>query len=157
MSKFLTDIVRGRFLGHPIHSMLVHFPSALFPSAWFFDLVSIISQNNLYSLIAFYILGLGVLSGILAAIFGAMDYVSLPPKDIAWKKASLHALLNVLWLCIFGTLFGISMIHYPDIKIVSLAQFIVLTITVFGLLISNFLGGELVFRHHVGLIKPKQK
>ena len=97
-------------------------------------------------------MGLGVISGIFAACFGAIDYARLPPKHKAWKKASIHAFLNVLWLIIFGTIFGINMMDYPHIQIVSIPQLIIITISVIGLLISNFLGGELVYHHHVGLI-----
>lgn len=149
----LAALIKGRFLGHPIHSMLVHFPSALFPTAWFFDIVSIITKHSLYSLIAFYMLGLGVIAGILAASFGAMDYMLLSPKHPGWKKASIHACLNIIWLIIFGTIFGVNMMDYPNIKIISLSQMIILSFSVLGLIFSNFLGGELVFRHRVGIIE----
>lgn len=152
MYKMLHDFFQGRFLGHPIHAMLVHFPSAFFPTTLLFDIASRLLNNSLYSLIAFYILGLGVVSGIIAACFGAIDYAQLPPEHKAWKKASIHAFLNVIWLIIFGTIFGINMMDYPHIQIVSIPQLLTITLSVVGLLISNYLGGELVFHHHVGLI-----
>jgi uncharacterized membrane protein len=152
MNKILPDLFRGRFLGHPIHAMLVHFPSAFFPTALLFDIASFFLNNSLYSMIAFYMLGLGVISGVVAACFGAIDYVRLPPEHKAWKKASIHAFLNVIWLIGFGTLFGINMMKYPQIEIVSITQLICIAFLVVGLLISNFLGGELVFHHGVGSI-----
>lgn len=152
MHKIVNDFFRGRFLGHPIHAMLVHFPSAFFPTTLLFYIVSYLLGNPLYSLIAFYMLGLGVITGIFAACFGAIDYAKLPPKHKAWKKASLHALLNTIWLIIFGTIFGMNMMDYPHIKMVSIPQLITIIFSVIGLLVSNYLGGELVFHHHVGLI-----
>lgn len=152
MYKILHDFFQGRFLGHPIHAMLVHFPSAFFPATLLFDIAARLLNNSLYSLFAFYILGLGVISGIVAACFGAIDYVRLPPEHKAWKKASIHAVLNVIWLIIFGTIFGINMMNYPHIQVASISQLITLTFSVMGLLISNYLGGDLVFHHHVGLI-----
>lgn len=153
MSTFFKELIRGRFLGHPIHVMLVHFPSALFPTALLFDALAHYTQNGLYAFIAFYILGLGVASGVAAACFGAIDYAAIPPQHNAWKTASVHTLLNVLWITIFGTLFGIRMVEYPDIKITTLTQLLMNALTVSGLIFSNYLGGELVFRHHLGSIR----
>lgn len=148
--QFFRELMKGRLLGHPIHAMLVHFPSALFPIALLFDFLAFFLHNTLYALIAFYLLGLGVIMGVVAACFGALDYFSLAPQHKAWKIASLHALLNVVWLIIFATLFGVTAVDYPHIKVPTLIPIIINALTVLGLIISNYLGGELVFHYHVG-------
>lgn len=153
LARALHEVLRGRLLGHPIHAMLVHFPSALFPTTLLFDIVSYIFEDALFALIAYYILGLGVISGVIAACFGAIDYVHLPPQHTAWKKASTHAVLNVIWLIVFATLFGINSMDYPHLPITSLTQLIIVTLSVGGLIFSNYLGGELVYRHHIGSVE----
>lgn len=152
--NIIREFFRGRLLGHPIHAMLVHFPSALFPTAALFQILAWALQQSLFALIAFYLLGLGVVFGILAACFGAIDYANLPSTHRAWKLASIHAVLNVLWIMIFGTMFGIQMVNYPSIKIPDLGQTILSVLTVVGLVVSNYFGGELVYRHRVGAVDP---
>lgn len=144
------DLSRGKLFRHPIHVMLVHFPSALFPTSFIFDLLGWIKTNNSFASVAFYTLIAGILSGICAAIFGALDYKRLPPVHIAWKKASQHALLNILWLIALITLFCIKLQTFPEILISSPLELIALGFCVMGLIYSNYLGGELVLRHKLG-------
>lgn len=96
-------------------------------------------------------LGLGIFFGFLAVCFGAIDYIKIPSSHAGWKKATWHALLNVTWLILLGTLFGIEATSYPDVPIPTLLHCIVLAIIGIGVIFSNYLGGELVFRHKIGL------
>lgn len=150
MTKHIFELKHGRIMGHPIHSMLVHFPSALFPVAWMFDFVAWYLNTSFYALIGFYLLGIGILIGIFAICFGAIDFLSLASQNKAWKIASIHALLNVIWMIIFSTIFGIQAIHYPNIEIAGMVQIILNGMTIIGLIISNYLGGELVYHYHLG-------
>lgn len=151
MLEFLRQIKNARLFGHPIHAMLVHFPSALFPMSWLFDVGAIYFNSSCLSCAAFYSVAAGIVLGFVAAIFGSIDYVNLPPSHAAWNKASLHALLNVTWLIIFSILFGLRLKTYPSIAFASPPELILSTIAVAGLIFSNYLGGELVFRHKLGM------
>lgn len=150
MPTFFRALMRGRLFRHPIHAMLVHFPSALIPTSVLFDVLSWWYTNKLLAIVAFYTLFLGLLGGIVAALFGAIDYFHLPSVHIGWKKASLHALLNIIWLMVFGVLFGIRTTQYPLIDIASAPELIISVFCVLGLIFSNYLGGELVFHHKIG-------
>lgn len=151
MAAFLRGLLRGRVFGHPIHAMLVHFPSALFPTGLTLDLLALILKQNLFPAGGFFCLAGGVIGGSAAALFGAIDYFRLPSTHPAWGKASLHALCNVVWLMLFGVLFILRIKQYPDFQPAGTGQMIFSTVGVAGLLFSNFLGGELVFRHKVGI------
>src|SRR3989337_190643 len=39
--KTMLDLLRGRWLGHPLHPVLVHFPAAMWPLALILDLISL--------------------------------------------------------------------------------------------------------------------
>ena len=66
--------------GHPIHPMLVPIPIGL----WIFSLVCDLiaaggSTNPAWQTVAFYSMGGGIVGALLAAIFGLIDLLSLPP------------------------------------------------------------------------------
>ncbi|MGH7454868.1 MAG: DUF2231 domain-containing protein [bacterium] len=153
MSRFFRQLMRARMFGHPIHAMLVHFPSALFPVSLALDVLARLSGGSSFAVAAFYAIAGGLLGGAAAAVFGAMDYFRLPATHAAWKKASLHALLNFVWLMWFGVLFGLRLKQYPQIESATTIEIILSGVAVAGLLFSNFLGGELVFRHKLGVIE----
>ena len=153
MSHFFRELLRARMFGHPIHAMLVHFPSALFPMSLMLDVLARLGGGSAFAAAAFYAMAGGLLGGVAAAVFGAMDYFRLPATHVAWKKASLHALLNFVWLMWFGTLFGLRLKPYPQIELATTLEIILCSAAVAGLFFSNFLGGELVFRHKLGVIE----
>lgn len=149
-SKF-ADLSKGKVLGHPIHSMLIHFPSALFPTALVFDLLAVYFHDNLLAGTAFYMWAAGLVGGCGALIFGAIDYYRIPATHKAWGQASLHALLNIVWLCLFTVIVALRIKQYPNFQAVTLSILITTIIGVLGLIFSNYLGGELVFKHKIGI------
>lgn len=149
--KFFREMKEAKLFGHPIHSMLVHFPSALFPVSVIFDVVALLTGDKALASVAFYMLAAGLVGGIAAALFGAMDFYRLPPTHEAWGKAALHAGLNILWLCLFTVVFGLRVNQYPQFELATPTELIVSIIGVIGLIFSNFLGGDLVFRHKIGI------
>jgi uncharacterized membrane protein len=156
MPPFFAELLRARIAGHPVHSMLVHFPSALFPMSLIFDILSVAMHSQCLACAAFYCIGGGLLLGFAAAIAGAIDYSHLPPSHPAWNKASLHALLNILWMILFAIVFGLKLKSYPNIVLASQIEIIISAISVIGLIYSNYLGGDLVFRHQLGFDKQDQ-
>lgn len=149
--NFIRDIKEAKLFGHPIHAMLVHFPSALFPVSVLFDALGFMLTDQALAGAAFYTLAAGLAGGVVAAIFGAMDFFRLSPEHEAWSKAGLHACLNIIWLCLFTVLFGLRMNQYPQIHIATLTELIISIIGVAGLIFSNYLGGDLVFHHKIGI------
>ncbi len=131
--------------------MLVHFPSALFPTSVFFDVLAFIWGDKALANAAFYTLTVGLIGGIAAAIFGAIDFYRLSPTHEAWNKAGLHACLNIIWLSLFAVLLGLRIKSYPLIGLATPTELIISILGVIGLIFSNFLGGDLVFRHKIGI------
>jgi uncharacterized membrane protein len=138
--------------GHPIHPMLIPFPLAL----WFFsliaDLIYLWRGNPVWrDWIAFYALLGGIIGAAAAAIFGIIDWLSI--KDRAVKKvADWHARLNVIALLIFAASFYLR--TSGGSGWVSGSYTVPLLLSVVGvilIMISGYLGGELVFKHGVAV------
>src|SRR5947208_16462199 len=64
--------------GHPIHPMLIVFPLGLLATSLIFDIIHWITGNGFFSVVAFWLITAGVIGGLLAAIFGLIDWLALP-------------------------------------------------------------------------------
>ncbi len=151
MNKFFDDLARARFLGHPIHVMLVHFPAALFPFGLLMDVLAVVVGEQTFAATACYSYAGGVALGCLAAVFGAMDYFRISAEERMWKIASLHALLNVLWVCAFAFICGVRLTQFPHFAVATSGQLTTAAVCVLGMIVSNHLGGELVLRYGLGV------
>jgi uncharacterized membrane protein len=140
---------KARFLGHPIHPVIVVFPVALFTSSVVFDVLYLITRNPDFPTVAFFMIGTGILSGLLAAVFGVIDWLGLPPRSRSWNFALGHGVGNVLAVMLF-TLNWIlrrgSENFLPDGRMLTLS-FAGVAIILF----TAWLGGELVYRLGVGV------
>ncbi len=146
----LNNLLKGKLFGHPIHMILVHFPSALFPFSAAFVVVSFILHDNELALFNFYIICTGAVMGWLALIFGVIELLQIQQLKEPFKIALIHGGLNSIWVSIFTILAGIQFKYYPMIPLPSLAQVIIEIAVVLMMFYSNYLGGQLVLKHGIG-------
>lgn len=126
---------------HPIHPMLVAFPLGLFVFALICDLIYAFGTHSpVWNTVAFYSMGGGIVGGLLAAVPGSIDFLSIrepETKAIAWT----HMLTNILGLVVFIVNFSFCLNN-------SVSPAVGLALSVVGVLISGFggwLGGEMVY------------
>jgi uncharacterized membrane protein len=141
---------------HPIHPMLIPFPFALWTFSLVADLIYLWRGNPVWKdWIAFYTLAAGIIGAALAAVPGIVDYFSLKDPKVA-KIAAWHARLNVLALLIFAGSFYLR--TDSGSQLVNGNFTIPVALSVVGVLlisISGWLGGEMVYVHHVA-VEPEQ-
>lgn len=137
----------ARIGSHPIHPMLIPFPIGLFVFSLICDLISLGAQtpDNWISAALYTMVG-GLIGAVLAAVPGVIDLLSLTERTVK-KIALTHMALNVtvvvlyavnLWLRVTsGTNHGGPLV----LSIVAVAV----------LALSGWLGGEMVYRHAVGV------
>lgn len=148
---FIKDIKEAKVWGHPIHIMLVHFPAALLPVSFAFDLLGFLLRRQDLVMTGFYTLSAGLWLGVLAALFGLIDFFRIPESNTeARKKGMLHMILNIIWMSAFGVIWALKMKHYPDIEPASAGGLIVSAVLIIMLLFSNHLGGDLILKHGIG-------
>ena len=63
----MMNFLRGRLFGHPVHPMLVHFPTALFTAGFLFSLAGYLFSDAGLVTAAFYSIGFGLVAGLAAA------------------------------------------------------------------------------------------
>ncbi len=146
-------MARGaRLFGHPIHQMLIVFPLGLLATAVVFDVLQLITDNDAFATASYYMIAAGILSGLLAAVFGAIDYLAIPTGTRAFKTALTHMALNLTVVALFAV--GLALRHGelddPDGTSVGLLVLSAVALAVLG--VSGWLGGVLTYRYGVRVV-----
>lgn len=63
---------KAKLFGHPIHPMLIVLPLGGLSAAVVFDIVHLLTDNPLFAEVAFWVMALGILGGLAAAILGRL-------------------------------------------------------------------------------------
>lgn len=134
--------------GHPLHPMLVGFPIGLFIGAFVADLTNLILGDAFWARGSFWLLVGGFAMGLLAAVPGFIDLLAIRHAR-SWGLAWAHGLLN------FGVL-TVALVNLlsrrTDMAGTVLPYGLLLsalTVTLLG--VTGWLGGEMVFRHGIGV------
>lgn len=140
---------RAKMFGHAIHPMLIVFPLGLLVMAVVFDVLYLVTGNASFAIVAFWNIAAGVISGLLAGVFGLLDWLAIPSGTRAKWIGRLHAGSNTVMLALFavsGYLRWSDPAHVPT----TLAIILGLAGATFGG-VGGWLGGELVERLGVGV------
>ncbi len=140
---------RAKAMGHGIHPMLIVFPLGLLATAVIFDIVYLATDRSGFTGAAAYMIAAGVIGGLVAALFGLLDWLAIPSGSRARRVGLLHGLGNVVVV----VLFAVSWLLRAGAggwKPSALA----LVFSFAGVLlagVTGWLGGELVERLGVGV------
>jgi uncharacterized membrane protein len=139
---------KARLFGHPIHQMLIVFPLGLLATSLFFDIAHLSSGNPQWATISYYLIGVGILSGLIAAVFGLVDWLAIPAGTRAKRIGLLHGGGNVVVVLLFlgSWLMRRDAPGDPEGMAIGLS-----TVAVLLALVTGWLGGELVDRLGVGV------
>ena len=137
-----------RLLGHPIHQMLIAFPLGLLGSAVVFDIIAMVINSTALQSAVFYMMGAGVVTGLLAAPFGLIDWLGIPAGTRAKFIGATHGVTMVVVVLLFAVSW---LLRRPDPLTPSSAA-LGLSFAGFLLaLVGGWLGAELVDRLGVGV------
>ena len=139
---------RAKLLGHPIHQQLVVFPMGLLGMAVIFDLISFWTGNSLWTETAFYMIGAGILTGLVSAVFGLIDWRAIPNNTRAKRVGMIHGVGNVVVVLLFA---GSFYLRWQDPTMVAALGYVCSFVGFAIALLTGWLGGELVDRLGVGV------
>ena len=140
---------RLKLLGHPIHPMLIVLPLGLLPVAVLGDLFYIVGNDPIFAELAFWTLTIGILGGLLAAVFGLIDWLGIPGGTRAKRVGLIHGVGNLVVVALFSVSWFLRLpdhAYAPD-----LAPFLLGLVAVAIALATAWLGGELVYRLRVAV------
>ena len=140
---------KAKLFGHPIHQMLIVFPLGLLATSFIFDIIYLSTDNGRFADISFWMIASGIIGGLVAAVFGLIDWTAIPAGTRAKSVGLLHGLGNVVVVLLFA---GSWLLRANDTAWHPNAGALVLGFA--GLVVASvggWLGGELVERHGIGV------
>src|SRR4029079_9916276 len=138
---------RAKLLGHPVHPMLIVLPLGLFIGAVVFDALSIWRGNVILAAVGFWNIAGGVIGGLLAAVFGLIDWFAIPSGTRAKRIGLLHGASNVVVVAAFAVAWLMRR-NAGDVTVTTGLLLLEVVALVIGA-IAGWLGGALVDRLRV--------
>jgi uncharacterized membrane protein len=139
---------KARLFGHPVHQMLIVFPLGLLATSLVFDIVYLATGTPKFAEISFWMIASGIIGGLLAAVFGLVDWLAIPSGTRAKRIGALHGIGNV----VVTGLFAVSWLLRYGAPATPRVSYIVLSgLGVALALVTGWLGGELVDRLAIGV------
>lgn len=139
--------------GHPLHPMLVGLPIGLFIWTFVADIVYAVVMEQTWYDIAFWSGIAAGASALIAALPGFGDYLTLPLRVPTRSQATVHMLLNLTIVALYGVAAYVMAVNEP-LEGAALTWTLVLHGVGVGLLVvSGWLGAGLVYKHRIGVIE----
>lgn len=141
---------RFRIAGHPAHPMLVMFPVALLPLLLVLDAVHWYTGDAGVWTAGFWVAAVGLVTTVVAIVPGIVDMAAIPDGTRAHRTALFHAIVGTSILIVYAAGVWARWPAGSGPEEFALAA----GIDVLGTLlvsVQGWLGGELVYRHHIGV------
>ncbi|MEU5724151.1 MULTISPECIES: DUF2231 domain-containing protein [unclassified Micromonospora] len=140
---------RAKAMGHGIHPILIVFPLGLLATSVIFDILYLITDRAGFQISAAYTIAAGVIGGLIAGVFGLVDWLSIPAGTRAKRVGAVHGLGNVVVLLLFAAswFLRLSATNWEPPAAALGCSFVGIVLAGF----TGWLGGELVERLGVGV------
>ncbi len=133
-----------KILGHPVHPMFVVYPIAMFIAALILDIAYLITRVAALPIASFYMIGVGIVGGLIAAVFGFIDWLGLQSNTRAKRLGAWHGIGNFT-MVVLQLISWFIRLGAPGYVPSALAVILTL-LGVAIILVTAWLGGELVYR-----------
>ncbi len=140
---------RAKLLGHPIHPMLVVLPLGLFIGAVIFDAIYLWRGVTGFATVGYWNIAAGIIGGLLAAVFGLIDWLAIPSGTRAKRIGLLHGATNVTVVVLFALAWWMR--STPGDPTPTRNIFLIQVVALALGAVAGWLGGELVDRLAVGV------
>jgi uncharacterized membrane protein len=140
-----------KVLDHPVHPMLVAFPITFFTTTLVAFVVYAVGGDVTWFLIGYWANVAGVISALVAAVPGFVDWLGIPNHVEAKRVGALHMVLNLVVVAIFAINLGVQRAYIDDAVPPSTLAVLLSAVGVLTLLVSGYFGWSLVQTHHVGV------
>lgn len=154
----MKDFLQGKWLKHPLHPILVHIPTALWPAALVFDILSNFGVGgNAMVQTSFYAIAFGVVAALAAIPTGLADWWDIKPDKPARKIGLYHMVLNltITALQIVNLLLRLGTLTL-DTSVAGL-PLVLSVISTLLLGASSYLGGMMVFDYGISVARLSKK
>ena len=141
---------RAAIAGHPLHPAVVTIPVGAFTVALVADAVRLLGGGNGgWAVTAKYAIWVGLVGALLAALLGFVDYFRVTMSAAGRRLANIHMVLNLVAVVLYAASCWLrdAAGDPPDLAV------LLSTVAFFLLLGSGWLGGEMAFKHKIGVVE----
>ena len=93
---------KAKLAGHAVHPMLITLPLGLLGTAVIFDIIRAFNDSTDLAVASFYMIAAGIIGGLLAAVFGLVDWLAIPTGTRAKRLGLWHGVGNVVVVALFA-------------------------------------------------------
>ncbi len=137
---------KATFRGHPLHVMLISFPVAFWSGSVAGDIAGASSHDPFWFRMSVTLIAAGLATGTAAAIFGYVDYLTIPMTRRAKGIAKAHLVTSLVTLALYAVA---ALLRSGDDG--SPAGIAVSCAGALALLAGGYYGSELAHRYRVGI------
>jgi uncharacterized membrane protein len=139
--------------GHPFHPILVTVPIGAWVAAFVFDVISRTSDEPyVFARGASWLIMIGIIGALAAAVFGFLDLLTIPPKTRAQRTGLIHMALNLVVVALETLGFAARRGHLHDLSGVPVGLIVLAGVALALLAASGWLGGKLAYRYGVRVV-----
>ena len=150
----MMDFLQGKWLGHPLHPILVHVPTALWPAALVFDILSRVGVGgNAMVRTGTYAILVGLVVAVAAVPPGIADWSGIKRDRPAWKIGLVHMILNVGVIILWTVNLILRWGSVADAETVGTIPLLLSAAATLVLLVSGYLGGRLVYDYGISVAR----
>lgn len=137
--------------GHPFHPILVTVPIGAWVCSLVFDIATRVKDAGSPELAygSYWLIGIGIIGALCAAVFGLMDLSRLARGTTALKLGLTHMALNLGVVALFAIDFLMRRDSYDTKPEVETSQLVLSAVALAILAVSGWLGGMLAYRYGV--------
>lgn len=144
--------------GRPIHPLLVTVPIGAWVAAVAFDIASLTVEGRAFGRAAQWLVAIGIVAAIVAAIFGFLDFRRLTKGTRAHKVAVTHMVLMDVALVLFIVSFVLRRADEDQfIDGTPVLAFVVAVVAILVLLGGAWLGGRLSYGFGVRVVDEEDQ
>lgn len=135
--------------GHPFHPLVVPLPIGAFVSSLIFDILSWTRPGELPYLVdgAFWLIGVGLIGALIAAVFGVIDFRAIPRRSRAFTTALVHLVLNVVTAALFLIGYVWRSGEHVNLDKTPAGQLALSAVAVAALISAIWLGNALTYKY----------
>jgi uncharacterized membrane protein len=147
---------RAAIGNHPLHPLLVALPVGAFFLALVGDIAFLRSGRPAWAEISGVAIGVGVVTALVAAVTGFIDYTGLAAGSRVRSIATSHMVLNLVQVALYAASFYLRFVQPARFQPTTAA--LALSFLAFALLLAaGWLGGKMVFELRAGVIEPGER
>jgi uncharacterized membrane protein len=138
---------------HPLHPALVALPIGAFTLTLVGDVAHAWTQMEFWYAFSFVCLGFGIVTALLAAAAGFVDYFGVKMSTEGFRVARIHMVLNLTCVALYTLNWLLRRNGHALHSSLWTLVFGLEVVTFLALGVSGWLGGRIAFEHKVGVVE----